>query len=356
MVGSPTYKDALNSVVEPQGYIYKNVPDANVNVEQFLAGELNFITDPNVSRRQDVRDSGAQYYDYPGNSWDYLAFNQADPSNPQSALDADGNPIDQGHHPIFGDVRVRQALAHAADVDAIIQAALFGEGTRMNSFLIPTSWAHDPSLQPISYDPELASQMLTDAGWIDDDNDPSTPRVAKGAMYAPDGTPFQFTVYTNQGNARRAAIGQLIQDQFAQVGVKVDFQTIDFNTVIDLMYAQTFDAIILGWRNGFPDDPDPTQIFGTIGDVIGSGNNFTSFNDPQFNQLSNEAKSVPGCATADRAKIYHQMEQIMQDQVPYLWLDVQNGQYAAGANVDGFDPRPSNPLWNVDAWNVKATP
>ena len=195
--------------------------------------------------------------------------------------------------------------------------------------------------------------MLTDAGWIDDDNDPSTPRVAKGAMYAPDGTKFEFTLYTNEGNTRRTAIGTLVQDELAQIGIKVDFQTIDFNTLLDIMNSQTFDAIILGWRNGYPDDPDVTQLFTPASDVVGSGSDFTSYNNPEFNALNNQAKTVPGCATDDRAPLYKQMQKILQDDVPYVWLFAQNGEYDAGASVEGFDPRPSNLLWNVDTWTVK---
>jgi peptide/nickel transport system substrate-binding protein len=354
--GNPSYKDAIKGVVEPTSYIYKNVPDANVEVDQFLAGQLNLLDTPAVARRADIRASKSQVYSYTGDAWDYLAFNTADPTNPQNALDDKGNPIDQGHHPLFGDVAVRQALSHAIDVNAIIKAALFGEGTQMSSFLIPSSWANDKSLAPITYDTKLAGQMLDAAGFIDDDNDPSTPRVAKGAKYAPDGTKFEFTLYTNDGNARRTAIGQLVQDQLAQIGVKVDFQTIDFNTLLDIMNGQTFDAIILGWRNGYPDDPDATSLFTPTGDVVGSGNNFTSYSNPEFTKLNAQAKSVAGCATADRAPIYQQMEKIMQNDVPYVWLEAQNGMYAAGPNVQGFDPRPDQIIWNVDSWKIGATP
>jgi peptide/nickel transport system substrate-binding protein len=353
LAGNPDYKDALNGAVQPAGYIYKNVPDQNVEVEQFLAGEINLIDTPPVSRRADISATDAQVYKYPGNAWDYLAFNLADPNNPQSAYDDKGNPIDQGHHPLFGDVRVRQAIAHAVDVDSIIKAAVFGEGTRMSSALIPASWAYDKSLAPIPFDQKMAADMLDQAGFIDDDNDPSTPRVAKGAMYAADGTKFQFTLYTNEGNTRRTAIGTLVQDELAQIGIKVDFQTIDFNTLLDIQNSQTFDAIILGWRNGYPDDPDLTQLFTPQSDVVGSGSDFTSYNNPQFTDLNTQAKTVAGCATDDRAPLYGQMQKIIQDDAPYVFLFAQNGEYDAGANVQGFDPRPSNLLWNVDAWSVK---
>lgn len=349
LVGNANYSDAINSVVEASGYIYKNVPDATVNVEQFLAGELNLIDGPSVSRRQDIRNSDAQVYSYPGNAWDYLAFNLADPNNPQNAFDENGNPIDQGHHPIFGDVRVRQAIARAIDVDSIISAAVFNEGSRMTSFLIPASWAYDNDLAPIPFDPDAAKALLAEAGWADTDND-GVLEATSDALYAEPGTEFTFTLYTNQGNTRREAIGTLVQDQLAQVGIKVDFQTIDFNTLLDIMDSQTFDSIILGWRNGYPDDPDATQLFTPQSDVIGSGSDFTSYNNPEFTALNDQAKTVPGCDPAERAALYYQMQEIMQQDLPYVWLFTQNGMYAASSGMTGFDPRPSNLLWNVDTW------
>lgn len=350
LAGSPVYTDAADGVVQPGGYIYKTVPDQTVMVEQYLAGELNFVDNPPQARRADIRATDAQVYDYPGNSWDYLALNLADPNNPQPAFDADGNPIDQGFHPIFGDVRVRQALSLGVDVDSIIQAAVFGEGTRMTSFIIPSSWAYASDLPFLSYDPDAAAALLEEAGWVDQDGDGV--REAHGALHAEDGTPLSFTLYTNEGNTRRTAIGTLAQDQLASLGVQVDFQTIDFNTLLDIMDSQTFDAIILGWRNSFPDDPDATQLFTPGSDIPGSGSNFTSYNNPEFTQLNTAAKNVPGCANEDRAPLYVQMQEIFQQDLPYIPLFAQNGMYTASAAVDGFDPLPSQPLWNVDSWTV----
>lgn len=352
LVGSSTYVGAIDGVVKPAGYIYKNVADATVLVEQFLAGETNFIDNPTAPRRPDVRATDAQVFDYPGNRWTYLGFNLADPNNPQNAYDADGNPIDQGHHPLFGDVRVRQALARAIDTVSLAETSLQGQGRPMATFLIPASWAFDDSIQPIAFDPDAALEMLAEAGWVDADGDPSTPLVAQGASYAADGTPFEFTLLTNDSNPIRVAAGTLIQDQLAQIGIKVDFQAIEFNTLLDVQSSQTYDAIILGWRNGYPDDPDVTQILTSVSDVVGSGSDTTSWHNDEFESLNNQAKNVPGCATEDRIPYYHQMQQIFQQDLPYLTLFVEDGMYAASSKVEGFDPYPMNFIWNVDAWSV----
>lgn len=359
LVANQSYGGATNGMVVPTGYIYKNVPDATVMVEQFLAGENNVIDGPSVTRRPDIEasaDAGdSQVFKFPGNAWDYLSLNFADPANPQNAFDESGNPIDQGHHPLFGDPKVRQAVSLAIDVDSIIEGAVLGYGTRMPSIMIPASWAFDGDLAPLSFNAEAAMKLLDEAGFVDDDGDAATPRVAKGAMYAADGTPLKFTLYTNEGNSRRETIGTLVQDQLKQVGFEVDFQAIEFNTLLDIMDGQTFDAFILGWRNGYPDDPDQTQLFSSKSDVVGSGSNNASYSNPKLDELMEQARTLPGCDTAGRAEIYHQIQKIAQEDLPYIPLYSIEGMYAARSDVNGFSPYPSQLYWNIDTWSV-ATP
>jgi peptide/nickel transport system substrate-binding protein len=357
------YPDASLGFVSPAGFIYKQVPDQTVVVEQFLAGETNVIDNAPVNRRSDIDAAVAagerQDFRFPGTAWDYLALNVADPNNPQNGADADGNPIAQGNHPLFGDVRVRQAIARAVDVDAMIQAALFGEGDRMTSFIIPASWAYNTDLPLIATDLAAAGALLDEAGFVDHDNDVTTPRIAQGALYAEDGTPLRFTLFSNQGNSRREAVGTLVQDQLAQVGIQVDFQTIEFNTQLEIMDSQTFDAFILGWRNGYPDDPDATQLFTPVGDVVGGGSNDVSFYNARFVELNTMAKSAVdtnGCDPAARSEMYHEMQAIFQEELPYIPLYTIGGHYASDASLSPWTPYGGgeNLYWNIDQWAFAA--
>ncbi|MBA3868189.1 MAG: hypothetical protein H0X30_03475 [Anaerolineae bacterium] len=357
LLANQTYGGATDNKVIPTGYIYKVVPDQNVLLEQFLAGETNVIDTPDVGRRDDVlkaqTDGKVQAYEFPGNAWDYLMLNYADPKNPKSGVDDKGNPIDQGHHPLFGDPLVRQAVSKAIDVDAIVKGAVFGYGTRMASTMNPASWAYDKTLTPITQDVEGAKKLLDQAGFIVDASNPTGPRIAKGAKYAADGTPLKFTLYTNEGNSRRGTVGTLVQDQLKQIGFEVDYQAIDFNTLLDIMDGQTFDAVILGWRNGYPDDPDQTQIFTTKSDVVPGGSNNMSYSNPEVDKLMEQARVLPGCDPTARADIYHKIQGIMQKDLPYIPLYSIEGMYAASSDVQGFAPYPSQLYWNVDTWALK---
>lgn len=345
--------DNFDDIVVPEGYLYVDVPDQTVLVERFLEGEMNFIDGPPQARRADIRASDAQVFDYAANAWDYVGLNLADPTNPQDGLDEDGNAIDQGNHPIFGDVRVRRAMQLGINVPDIVEGAVFGEGSQMAANTLPTSWALNPDLAPIPYDPEAAAALLEEAGWVDSDGDGV--RECVGCMYAEEGTRLEFTLQTNQGNTRRETIGVIIQDQLGDIGFSVNFEAIDFNSLIAFFQSQEYDAYILGWQEAFPVNPDQTQFFTPVGDVVGSGFNAGSYNNERVNELmrlANDATATNGCDLASRAEYYYEMQQILQDDQPYLWLFAPNGMYGAGAGVENFDPRANVPVWNIQTWTI----
>jgi peptide/nickel transport system substrate-binding protein len=347
--------------VSLDGFIQTVYSDQNVMIEALTEGEINFLEGISPTRQDEIRDQSVenggelQVYEFPGNTWDYMAFNLADPDNPQPALDEDGNRIDQGFHPLFSDKMVRNAIGHAVDVDAIIEGAVFGNGSRMSAQITASSWAYDNELEPRSFDQDLALEMLAEAGWVMNDDGRL---ICDNCMYAREvdesfnGSEFEFTLFTNSGNTRREAIGTVIQDQLNQIGITVDFQTIEFNTLLEVMDAQSFDAFILGWRAGYPDDPNTIQLFGAGADVPGSGFNFTSFYNEEYFELEEAANTVSGCDQAERAAIYAEMQQIMFDEMPYLWMFSQNGMYAAQDDLVGFNPFPQAIDWNLTTWSV----
>ncbi|MDX1990963.1 MAG: ABC transporter substrate-binding protein [bacterium] len=359
LLADQNYPDAIVGYVVPEGWVYKNVADQTLMVEQFLSGELTYLQSTTADRVDEIRELGdageIQVYEAPSITARFIAFNQADPENPQPGLDDSGNAIDQGFHPILGDVRVRQALMHAMDWDALNEGAMNGEGLEMASHVLPTSWAYDENLPFYEYDPELAAQLLDEAGFVDDDGDPSTPRVAtEDALYAEPGTPLSIVLQTNAGNEENENIGLLLTDQWGQSGIEIDFQPIDFNILVEELTGQTFDAVLLFWQFAVPDEPNTgvRANFDPANDVPGSGFNVTSYNNPEVNALLDEANSVEGCDEATRAELYSQVFQILRDEAPWAWIGASIVTSAAQGDVINFDPRPGGALWNEDAWAI----
>ena len=333
--------------VSPEGYIIRNVPDQVVGVEQFLAGEVNSVgTAGSASvpaiRMQDFRDRAEagefQIFEYVDDGLTFVGFNMADRNNPLNGRDEDGNPIDQGKHPLFGDVRVRQAVAQAVSYTDIIEGAAEGEAVQVNSFGTPALWGYDSSIEPWEYNPEAALALLAEAGFIDDDNDPSTPLVAtEDALYAEAGTPFAFELLTNSGNLVREAAGTVIQDQLGQIGIAVDFQTQEFGALVQFLLGQDFDAIMIGFTN-LDQDTDARNVFTPVGDLVGGGFNFVSYRNDRVTELYDQALALPGCDHEERKALYHEVSRILHDDLPWWWLFAPFSMYAEANSVQNWSP------------------
>jgi len=370
LLADVAYPDAAMEHVNPSEWIYRTVVDANVMYERFLAGDFTYITvTPNKQNelRAMAEEAGYQIIEYPSNGYTFMGYNLADPQNPQPGFDENGQPIDQGIHPVFGDKLVRQAIAHGVDVVAMIgtrpegdtpgTGILQGNGYPMAVHNHPgLSWV-EPGLEPYAFDQDLAKQMLAEAGWTDEDGDGVV--ECHGCKYAAEvdasyeGTPMKFTLLTNAGNVNREATGETIKTQLAEVGIQVDFQAIDFGALVDAFVGQEYDAIIIGWNLGLPFDPDSSPFFGAGADVPGSGFNTSSYYNAEMQKLWDEGKSLAGCDREARAEIYKETLQMLYDDQPYLWLYATNTMVAAQPNVQNWDPLPYASTWNLDAWTVQ---
>ncbi|MGB1288041.1 MAG: ABC transporter substrate-binding protein, partial [Aggregatilineales bacterium] len=360
--------------VSPGEWIYRQVEDTNVEYEKFLAGDFTFITiapdKQNEFRNLNESLSAEEQFqvlEYPSNSYAYVVWNQADPENPVNGRDENGQAADQGYHPIFSDKLVRQAMAHAIDVRAIIGTSpdengdgatgiLEGNGSLVTTHNHPgLSWV-DPEQAPYAYDPVMALDLLEEAGWMDNDGDGllecNDCLYAREVDAAYNGTPFEFELLTNSGNNIREGVGETMTTQLDELGITVDYQAIEFGTLVQVLLGQTYDGIIIGWSLGLPFDPDGRWALGSTSDLVGSGFNTGSYYNADLEAIWEAAVSVPGCDQEERAALYREAMNILYEDQPYLWLYAANTMVAAQPDVQNFDALPYNVDWNIDAWTI----
>lgn len=141
------------------------------------------------------------------------------------------------------DVRVREALIHAINRRGIAdQFAGPGAGEALTRAWVPPQFT-PPDLPFREYDVELARQLLTDAGWVDDDGDESADnaapslRVSQGVEGVEDGTPIILRFYTTPV-IPRPDIQTVIQAQLAQVGVRTQLFVVNGPTVLFASFAE----------------------------------------------------------------------------------------------------------------------
>jgi peptide/nickel transport system substrate-binding protein len=323
------------------GMIYRVVPDSGARLAQLLSGEID-TTGLEPTQLSSVEGNpDINVYSFQDDGYDYIGLNLADPANPQPGKDEEGNLIAQDPHPILSDLNVRKAIAHALDYQTIIDSVYLGRGYQIASNVLPAvEWAHDPAIEPYAYDQELAQQLLEEAGWVDSNGD---------GIREKDGAELKLVLVTNAGNKVREDLGALVQDQLGQIGFNIDFQAIDFGTLVDQLLGQTYDMVIIGWT-GVGADPNDDVFWRTEFDTPGSGFNFVSYQNPRIDELLQAGIAVPGCAPTERAPFYKEIQQIIHDDVPYVFISGGVGDVGYNNRWEGIDPGPWSFYWNVHQW------
>ena len=218
----------------------------------------------------------------PGKEWEILAFG----IKPVS-YDDNYYPYGTDRPDIFGDVRVRQAIASCIDREGIINDLLFGLADVPFAFLPADHPSLTTDADVLPYDLVKAGELLTAVGWPDYDNDPATPRVAITAANVPYGTQLSFTYITADSGLRRE-IAERIVTSLAQCGIQVKLTTYPAGELYQpapdgLLFGRKFDLAQLAWQvdghtgcDLFSSVEIPTQQNFWVGAVTG-GANFTGY-------------------------------------------------------------------------------
>jgi peptide/nickel transport system substrate-binding protein len=355
------YIDAYAGDVIPSEYVDLNVPSVELTVERFLAGELTILGVPSVRQEEFRNDPDfAQYqlFEFTGNGFSFFALNHANPDNPQPAFDEDGNPVEQEPHPVLGDVRVRQAITQAVDIQGIIENVRDNSGIQVSTHTIPTSWVYNPELL-YEFSPENAGALLEEAGWVDDDGDPETPRVCQGCLYSEEGTTLSIRITISEGSEQTAQTGEVVAAGLTDIGFDVNLEAVDFGSALvpDLL-GQTFDMSILAWNLGLPVDPDGSFAYAPEADNPGGGFNFGSYNFSEYNALMEQAADptqTNGCDPEVRRDLYLQSQQILFEQVPYVYLWVSESLTAVQPELINWNPTAYSRTYSLDAWSIEAS-
>ena len=139
--------------------------------------------------------------------------------------------------PPFDDRRVRVALSHAVDRQAIIDVTLRGHGS-VASGIWPRHWVFDGVERMYAYDPTRADRLLSDIGYT---------RPASGDEGLTDGFPsrLRFELLVGVDQARFEPIALMLQKQLRQIGVDMALDAKPFEAVAAQVDGDSWDAALL---------------------------------------------------------------------------------------------------------------
>ncbi|WP_102958795.1 ABC transporter substrate-binding protein [Mangrovicella endophytica] len=257
--------------------VFAITQDAAVRLQKLKAGECQVASYPNPADIPALKsDDTLNVLEQPGLNVGYLAYNTTQA------------PFDKPE--------VRRALNMAINKQAILEAVYPGIGQIAKNPIPPTMWSYNDAVKDDTYDPDAAKKMLDEAGVKD----------LKMKVWAmPVARPYN-------PNARRMA--ELIQADFAKVGVGVEIVTYDWTQYLKLAGDPKHDGAVLAGWTGDNGDPDNFLAILLGCDGVGSGNK-AAWCNKDYDALIKKASTISD--QAERAKLYEQAQVIFKDQAPW---------------------------------------
>jgi peptide/nickel transport system substrate-binding protein len=307
------YPFSPNNTPTVSKIVYRVYPDVNTEILALKNGDVDMIANSlppaQVKNLQSV--SGVKVQEAPGLGYAHMAYNMT-------------------HKPL-DNVKVRQALAHAVDYNAIRTVVLQGQAVTTGSSPIPPVLKNsvDSSLLEYSYDPNLSKQLLQQAG---------VSNLKLNMIYS-----LQDPV--------TAQWATIVKDDAAKAGITINLQGQDRNTYLANTASGNYDI----YAGNFAIMDDPTTNM-SLTYLPKGAINYSQVNDPQLTQLITQAQQTTD-KDAQKQLIW-QAATLVHDNVYDNVMYMQNLYFAYSDKWSGFVVKPSELLSLIDPQslaNVKKT-
>lgn len=190
----------------------------------------------------------------------------------------------------LNNVKVRQALNHAMNMDLIVEKILGGYATRLAGPLLSTGFAVDKELKPYAYDLKLAKGLLKEAGY-------------------PDG----FSVVIDTINDDKP-VAEAVAAQLREVGVDATVRIWDWGVLKPLLEKGERSIVLMSWGNS---TQDPFDILNPTLNGVGERGNFSFYDNAQVKDLLDRAGS--SIDEQERLNLYKQAQQIIYTDAPWIF-------------------------------------
>jgi peptide/nickel transport system substrate-binding protein len=199
--------------------------DPNAALTALVEGTCDLL-DPSVRLdgqvgllQQMQKDNQAKLITVQTNTMEWLGFGIA-----PAAYDNGFNLSDTQDRPdLFGDPRMRQAIAVCLDRQKVVDTVLFGLSEVPDTYIPSAHPLHNGNIQTYDFNPASGNQILEQIGWRDSDNDPATPRQSLGVTNVPGGMPLILSYITSSATQRRQVV-EIFTQSLAQCGIGLNIQ------------------------------------------------------------------------------------------------------------------------------------
>nr|MBA3887842.1 ABC transporter substrate-binding protein [Acidobacteriota bacterium] len=262
--------------------VLKVVPDDTMRGLELRKGTVDIVVNdlsPDIAWQ--LREEGRLRVETsPGTDYAYVGMNLRDP--------------------LLANVHVRKAIGHAIDRGAIVKYLRRGYARTAVGIVPPMSWAFEPDVLELPYDPAEARRLLDEAGFPDPDG--PAPR-------------FRLTLKTSTSEVYRLQAAA-IQHDLSRVGIALDVRSSEFQTLFADVVRGNFQLYTLQFVG--VTDPDMLRRVFHSRQEPPAGLNRVFYSNPDVDTLIDRASSA--ATDEERRAYYSRAQQVIAQDVPYIGL------------------------------------
>jgi peptide/nickel transport system substrate-binding protein len=218
-------------------------------------------------------------------------------------------------------------VSYAVDAHTILAEVAGGYGAILPGPLSPANVYADPDLAPYDYDPDMTVSRLAGAG------------------YRPEEISFVIDAYGPYVELAEAVAGQL-----RSMGMDVNVRAWEYNVVRPMLLNCERQAFLRDWGDSVFDPVGYIEAkwHTRVEDTPDGRGNFACYSNPRVDELIEAGASEPD--PDERVKIYTEMQSLIHEDAPAVWLYVPQEIEAASARVHNWEPSPDSRINLHDVW------
>lgn len=302
------------------------VPDTDISYQKMKSGECDTGTILPEQLEEARQLDNINVYEYwpAAASWTYIGLNMR-----------------EGF--VTNDINVRHGLAYAIDKQLLTDEVMLGQAKRLCSVFPETSWVYTPDVPCYDYNVDQAIAEFEEAGYTFDGE----------TMTDSDGNPLTLKlIYGPNTNKVRELIAVTVQDYLKEIGIEVEVQAFEWSAFLDAIHSTEpdWDMFIGGWRATI----EPHIMYTIWAEESIPDLNSVAYINKEVEQLFKEGGTTYD--TAVRKEKYGQVQKIIAEEAPYIFLYYQKAWSGQNKRIRGIDPRPLGIGWNSEDWYIQDDP
>jgi peptide/nickel transport system substrate-binding protein len=245
--------------------------------------------------------------------------------------------------PTLSDVNVRKALTIAFDWEDFKKTKYNDLAIRVNGPQNYFGPGYNREVEFLPYDPDLAEEMLAEAGWYDRDGN---------GIIDKDGIEMELEFLFPSGNAASESFGLRMQESYEPLGIKINMRNFEWSTFLERMLERKFDMVNLAWVP--PVESDPEQLWHSKwGPAELKSSNMCGVMDEEVDRLI-EAGQIE-LDKDKRAELWKALHKRLYEEIqPYMFGLNSPRKFAMNKNIRGFQAFKIAPGYSIRRWYYPA--